>query len=111
MRPLGRRPGIQHHALLWIPASRRRGAPRNDSFRMDTRAFASPKGLRPRSRVKPAYDADVLKLPARSAADAVLDHPGSQQPVAGRAAVPAVVGIFPDLRADAAGEPDAWRVL
>jgi hypothetical protein len=26
--------------------------------RMDTRAFASPKGLRPRRRVKPAYDAE-----------------------------------------------------
>src|SRR3981189_1471896 len=63
------------------------------------------------TRVKPAYDADVLKLPDRSAADAVLDHPGSQQPVARRAVVPAVVGIFPDLRADAAGGPDAWGVL
>src|SRR5882757_11245749 len=63
------------------------------------------------TRVKPAYDADVLKLPDRSATDAVLDHPGSQQPVARRAVVPAVVGIFPDFWADAAGQPDAWRVL
>src|SRR5947209_19964229 len=27
---------------------------------MDTRAFASPKGLRPRRRVKPAYDAQYV---------------------------------------------------
>jgi hypothetical protein len=26
---------------------------------MDTRAFAAPKGLRPRRRVKPAYDDDM----------------------------------------------------
>jgi hypothetical protein len=26
---------------------------------MDTRAYASPKGLRPRRRVKPAYDAYI----------------------------------------------------
>jgi hypothetical protein len=38
-----RRPGIQRHALFWIPGSREDGAPRNDDFRMDT-------------RVKPAYD-------------------------------------------------------
>src|SRR3954454_13683342 len=31
MRPLGRRPGIHNHGRrLWIPGSRRRGAPRND---------------------------------------------------------------------------------
>src|SRR4051794_35225870 len=41
--PLGRRPGIQHHALFWIPGSRRRGAPRNDGLWMD-------------ARVKPAHD-------------------------------------------------------
>jgi hypothetical protein len=27
---------------------------------MDARAFAAPKGLLPRRRVKPAYDAEVL---------------------------------------------------
>jgi hypothetical protein len=55
MRPLGRRPGIQHHALFWIPGSLAqrkidasinfvaRLAPRNDGFRMD-------------ARVKPAHD-------------------------------------------------------
>jgi hypothetical protein len=30
---------------------------------MDTRAFASPKGLRPRRRVKPAYDAVFVLMP------------------------------------------------
>src|SRR3984885_8273949 len=27
MRPLGRRPGIQHHALFWIPGSRQAARP------------------------------------------------------------------------------------
>jgi tRNA 2-thiouridine synthesizing protein A len=43
MRPLGRRPGIQHYALFWIPGSLALLAPRNDGFRMD-------------ARVKPAHD-------------------------------------------------------
>jgi hypothetical protein len=29
---------------------------RNSLFQMDARAFAAPKGLRPRRRVKPAHD-------------------------------------------------------
>jgi hypothetical protein len=40
----GRRPGIQHHALFWIPGSlAKRRAPRNDDLKMD-------------ARVKPAHD-------------------------------------------------------
>src|SRR4051794_40973014 len=41
---LGRRPGIQHHALSWIPGSlAKRRAPRNDDLKMD-------------GRVTPAHD-------------------------------------------------------
>src|SRR5215475_5198699 len=46
-----------------------------------------------------------------AANNAVLDHPGSQQPVAWRPAVPAVVRLLVDLWVDAAREPDAWRVF
>jgi hypothetical protein len=41
MRRLARRPGIQRHALFWIPGSLALLAPRNDG--MDMRAFAAPK--------------------------------------------------------------------
>src|SRR3954468_15144361 len=53
----------------------------------------------------------ICSIREQTAADAVLDHPGSQQPVARRAAVSAVLGIFADLRVDAGGQPDAWRVF
>jgi hypothetical protein len=62
MRPFGRRPGIQHCALFWIPGSLAqrkidasinfvaRLAPRNDGFRIDARAVqalrARPTGAR-----------------------------------------------------------------
>src|SRR6266403_1090185 len=59
-----------------------------------------------------SLQADVLAiLQTRSADNAVLDHPRSQQPVARRPVVSAVVGILADLRVDESSEPDARRLL
>jgi hypothetical protein len=46
MRPLGRRPGIQRHALFWIPGSLALLAPRNDGFKMDARIIPDQVGDR-----------------------------------------------------------------
>src|SRR4051812_8727028 len=48
---------------------------------------------------------------ARGLIDAVLDHPIAEQPVARRPAVPARLRLLADLRPDAAGQPNAWRLL
>jgi hypothetical protein len=40
-----------------LPGLTRQSIKRTDPFAIDARAFAAPKGLRPRRRVKPAHDA------------------------------------------------------
>jgi hypothetical protein len=40
MRPLGRRPGIQHRALFWIPGSREDARPGMTVYGMDARVKA-----------------------------------------------------------------------
>src|SRR6202790_1450458 len=59
----------------------------------------------------PARGAGLATFRTRSVNDAVLDHPGSQQPVAWWSVVSALVGILVDLRPDEAGEPDPRRLL
>jgi hypothetical protein len=55
---------------------------------MDARAYASPKGLRPRRQVKPAHDERIVLVTAPA-----LQRTASQEPSASKTRVNAVMAL------------------